>query len=615
MKIKSFLFGMFATVALAACTSEDAVNASGGDGTVSDGTPRYMCVNIMDVNTGSGTNKDIDETASRAGSRANFEVGTDDENNVSSVRFYFFYEDGSAAPVKYVASSKSYVNYLDWSSTDIEDGNTNTGDVNVEKTLKANLVINTEEGDKLPTKMLAILNGKPSATGSLSLSNLRSETGDYKALADAGTFVMVNSVYAKNNERMSCTDISSDKIIKKATGETSEQTIAKAKENPVDVYVERNVAKVQVSNNVTATQASVGGSSVEIYPLVTKSTTGTETTYEYLTIEGEQYFFLPQGWDLTATTNKVYLSKHINPHWNLANFNGWNDSDNYRSYWAENVLSGDNDESGQVYNETFETVGTKFGNSVYANENAATTTSGSARTYPTQVIVAGQLVKKKSDDTYEIATLGHYEGAYFTEDGLLEEMYKKLSLYTDVTGEETERPVLNIKCLMFASATATALKRDSKATVSGQTSSPRCYVELALNGTCDTDGYWTLSDGSNTYKTKLYSGSGTAETALTEAQVLAALNEAGQALLYKNGQTYYWFKVPHLATKDVGEYGVVRNHSYKCNISHIVGLGTPVFDNKETIYPETPVDVESYIAAKINILSWKLVEKNIDLGE
>ena len=91
----------------------------------------------------------------------------------------------------------------------------------------------------------------------------------------------------------------------------------------------------------------------------------------------------------------------------------------------------------------------------------------------------------------------------------------------------------------------------------------------------------------------------------------------GGAKVWKNGYTYYYFDIRHLngsETGDViGKYGVVRNHVYAANINSLAGLGTPVYNPGETIYPEHPTDDDTYIAAEIRILSWRIVNQNIDL--
>jgi hypothetical protein len=84
------------------------------------------------------------------------------------------------------------------------------------------------------------------------------------------------------------------------------------------------------------------------------------------------------------------------------------------------------------------------------------------------------------------------------------------------------------------------------------------------------------------------------------------------AMVYKNGMTYYYTPVRHLGSDgSASEYGVVRNHIYKVNISDISGFGTPVYDPDTDIeIPQRPADTKSYVAAEVRILSWKVVKNN-----
>jgi hypothetical protein len=79
--------------------------------------------------------------------------------------------------------------------------------------------------------------------------------------------------------------------------------------------------------------------------------------------------------------------------------------------------------------------------------------------------------------------------------------------------------------------------------------------------------------------------------------------------------TYYWTDIKHLGAQGkTAEYGVVRNHVYKVNITDITGYGTPVYDGtSDFINLEKPEDITTYVSAQINILSWRLVEHNYEL--
>ena len=62
-----------------------------------------------------------------------------------------------------------------------------------------------------------------------------------------------------------------------------------------------------------------------------------------------------------------------------------------------------------------------------------------------------------------------------------------------------------------------------------------------------------------------------------------------------------------------GNYGVVRNHYYIITVNSIRNLGKAVNVPDERIIPNDD-DVKNYfVAAKINVLSWKVVRQSVDL--
>lgn len=75
-------------------------------------------------------------------------------------------------------------------------------------------------------------------------------------------------------------------------------------------------------------------------------------------------------------------------------------------------------------------------------------------------------------------------------------------------------------------------------------------------------------------------------------------------LWWNNGVTSYWQNIEHLAE---GVFGVVRNHIYDYNVTAFNGLGIPG-DN-----PGKPEDKESYMAAALRVLNWRVVSHNVTL--
>ena len=87
-------------------------------------------------------------------------------------------------------------------------------------------------------------------------------------------------------------------------------------------------------------------------------------------------------------------------------------------------------------------------------------------------------------------------------------------------------------------------------------------------------------------------------------------------MIYKNGMTYYSTDIRH--SGDAGsasEFGVVRNHVYKVNITNISGIGTPFYES-DVDYgaSERPVDSQSYLAAEVRILSWRVVQNDYSVN-
>ena len=81
--------------------------------------------------------------------------------------------------------------------------------------------------------------------------------------------------------------------------------------------------------------------------------------------------------------------------------------------------------------------------------------------------------------------------------------------------------------------------------------------------------------------------------------------------------TYYIVDIKHLgASGGSAEYGVVRNHVYQIAINSIKGYGSPIYSGLDFVVesPEYPEEDEaSYVAARINVLSWKVVTQGVEI--
>ncbi|MDE6714868.1 MAG: Mfa1 fimbrilin C-terminal domain-containing protein, partial [Muribaculaceae bacterium] len=112
---------------------------------------------------------------------------------------------------------------------------------------------------------------------------------------------------------------------------------------------------------------------------------------------------------------------------------------------------------------------------------------------------------------------------------------------------------------------------------------------------------------------------------LTQMSVQDEVNSylpAKQTWAYKDGMMYYNIPIRHLrplpadnaSDKSIlsGMYGVVRNHWYQVTIGNVTNLGHAVYRPSEHIIP--PSDATRYmIGSKINILSWRMVSQTAEL--
>lgn len=543
---------------LAGCSQEE-IAPNGEDNGNGEANTSYMAVNLV--------SSDVMGTRAALG----YEDGSDVENHVTKVRFYFFNGVGGAVNVKLQPTNGSYVNYYDWTPKDGDQSDGTNDKDDIESKLKATIVINTKAGDGIPQRIAAVLNPTGLDNNSKSLTDLKAVVADYAAsgLTQKGAFVMFNSVGGGGK------DFSTTLIEKKHLCKTE----AEALTNPVTIHVERSVAKVRV------TLDSDLGFSDNKLALKDKDS-------KDLKVGGEQVYLQLDGWGLTAETSEGRLIKKINPGWEGT---WWYTS--YRSFWAINSMTATN--RYHSYND----ISTSFGkdNVLYTNENAQLTDIGGGAagqaTERTKFILKGKLCKANGD----AFTIVRHIGAHFADSPSETEAENLKELKKSILGQ------LSANGYNYYYSTTEGRKQigegDLKIVIATQEenedSKNNCYVYAQL----------TTDAAAKTWYTSLEGGTAI-ENAATEINGKLANEEiVDRALVWNSGMTYYYQKIKHL--KDFE--GVVRNHIYAINVTKIAGLGTPVYDPGETIYPETPEENDHYIAAQINILSWRVVDEDYEL--
>lgn len=538
MKLKYWAMSLLACGGMLACTNEDVTGENNGQG---EGTEvSYLAVNIMNAG-GPMTRAD------------DYVDGSDAENQVTKVRFYFFDNNGNACTVS--GASNNY--------KDVTPGmNTETATDNIEEISNVVLVLDNVKGT-IPYSMVAIVNPPSSLDGNKSLSDLQTEA-DYSSFTTAGNFVMSNSVYADGGK----------KICETIIGPYLQKTQAAAEADPVNVYVERVLAKV----TVTLTGADKDNDSYCV-----AGTSGTDNAIYAKVV----------GWQVADYRNQSFLLKSISPSWDntTLGITPWSSADYHRSFWATSTGTVTNSYSWTEIN----TAGMPI--QVYTQENTPTATVTDTKNNDlTKVIVAVQLVDKDGNAAPRYQYLG---GEYASAEAILNAIAPNFSEYYIKTGDNQYTPI-SASELQFVKGSA----------VSGD--SYRAYPQLKTSFDSAIEGE----------KTNLYTkeSSGT-YTVVSDNSTVNNLLKAYSAQIWTEGRCYYYTTIPHLATSGLGQYGVVRNHVYQITIKDISGFGTPVYDptpddssDDEDIDPETPTDDASYLAAKVNILAWRVVAKDVTLG-
>ena len=558
---KYFLFmSVLASLFLAGCSQEE-IAPDGEDNGSGEANTSYMAVNLM--------SSDVKGTRAAAG----YEDGSVDENNVEKVRFYFFTANGAIAPVKFL--NGSYVNYYDWTPGEKDQKEDVVDTDDTESVLNATIVISTKDGDKLPQSIAAVLNPTGLKDKSMNLTELKGVVTDYAdpVLTSKGKFVMFNSVYGKDKAEVCAVPIESTNL---------QKTPGNAEKNPITIYVERSVAKVKVSLGT-----DVASASSDKLQLADKD--GND-----LKVGGEQVYLKLGGWSLTAETTEGRLVKAIDPTWAS---DWWNGSGAFahRSFWAINSKDAAN-----KYSVNYNDITTLFTTAKYTNENALDYDTESPINR-TKVILKGQLCKADGSNFTIVRHLGAHFADTYSETPADNLPALKANILSQLTANgynyylenEQTRTGLSANDLKIVIATQDKIENSKN----------NCYVYAQLTDEAAQKTWYNSLDK-------------TVTTTITASEINNNLKDkdiVDWALVWKDGMTYYYYEIIHYGIGENATKGVVRNHIYDTKITKIAGLGTPVYNPDEVIYPEKPDENNHYIAAEINILSWRIVSNEYAL--
>lgn len=571
---------------VASCSSED---VAGGDSQNDKGATSFLAVNIENVGSA---------PASRSYPQGGgtYEDGTADESKITNVRFYFFNGDGTP----YLLANNG-VNYLDQTVETNGADHDHTAEIKT----KAVLVLKGET-KAVPASVIAVINPKvldnttTLKSGTMTLSELRTSATGSKFYDETNGFVMSNSVYESAGQDVCSTPVANSVF---ATAED-------ATKNPVDIYVERVNAKVNAKIDATYKrdgettpawttnaegkyQIKVGSIDVTTYD---ENTNAIPTTTKY------PVYAVVQGWQLADADGKAELCKQISTSWYAGELgiSPWTTSDYHRCFWSKSVpiTSGQQGGVNRPVNHAFKDITLSLSDAfsptpVYTLPNTPDKVVKNPKTSVndlTKLIVAANLVYKDNNDNYKPAQVCQYRGlTYLGEEAVKKQIVGGFARYFKKTTTKSGDVYKSIGASDIAFKTVS------------ESSEVKDYEVVA-----------TLASGVG----DLYVKNGETYEPVSKDVVNDALAKEEAQVRSTDGATYYYTPIKHLGEAGkLGEYGIVRNHSYQVTIQNIQGFGTPVYDPKKEIDPMIPSDDNTYLAASVKVLSWRVVSSNVDLDQ
>lgn len=575
--------GLMLTVA--SCSSSDDITGGNG-GENAEGSTSYIAVNLKTVgNAPTGNARQTRYTDSQNGT---YEDGVGVENKIKSVRFYFFNADGTPYILNNVNGKGNYIDRV---------VNVNPGDQSqtVEGITETVLVLNGEN-HVAPASMLTVINPDINPEllqngAALRWSVMRKELKGTK-FYDNDHFMMSNSTYEEAGNDLCTTQL---------TGKTYASS-DDAQSHPVNVYVERVNAKVNA--NVVGTNFEKETADVIFDGVSMKDNQKTKVGVLSLakedgTTDQKNIFAYIVGWGLASENRKAELFKQIDTQKftdEILGISPWSSADYHRSFWSLSVpFGGTGADKNEPVNYKFSEYTHKLGDAVYTLPNTPTEVIDDAHVYDntlTKFVVAARLAYKDADGNLKPAEICEYKGQEFLgTDNLKKTFVKEISrFYKKVSAPGEPDKYENL------------------------TPSDITFTTTAPSGT-QAKNYEVFATLANPDIT-LYEQKGGVWNEVTDKSVVYNMLQGTPAEVRTGGMAYYYTTIKHLGKKGkLGEYGIVRNHSYQISLNSIKGFGTPVYNPEKIIVPAIPSNDKTYLAAKINVLSWRVVPSQVDLDK
>lgn len=559
-----------------ACSKENVTSNQGG----SDAN-QYMAVDIA-MSVGSSTKAPSDY---RDGSEAESTV------NVKNSIFLFYDAYGNFLTSGVISATEGSVD---------ENGNlkltTNNQSGYVEKESKAVIVLGPTR--LRPALVLAVLNyNNCDALRNLSLADAHTQVDNRAISTEAGKFTMTNSVYVDGKNIVNATPIAASSV-----KETKEEAL----KTPVQIYVEREVAKVNMKAKDGLKKTADGKICFE--------TPNAESVLDGVKVSAR---IVVDGWAANAFNTTSYLVKDVPTSWLVTNpFANWYDEAAKRTFWAQDPnYSGSEkyvfgrtpeDEPGTYKNVKYLSWNDAAQNKVdsynYMYENttdkaSARVNGGELANVPT-ILIAAHVETAKTGAAWERQDIYKFGGLFYTDEALnnyaAEQILKGKLHWEYTTAEGSKTASVEPKQIV---ATFIANVVDNSGSVK---------VKVAKI-TAPAEGAKLMKEDNSVIES--------ADWAKTVEDILNGENGFNIAkkelVCFKNGMCYYQVPIKHNQTDEDVAYGTVRNHIYELTLSKIAKIGNPVFDPEEKLVLIPGKEKNYYVSAELKVLKWRVITQDV----
>lgn len=575
MKLKNILCGILVCGAFCACSDQESENSNkprSFDGKA------YLRVNITDANSTRATGGDL-------------EYGDATEHEVVNADFFFYDTNGI-----FIARA----NVWD-SGTENEDNPAG----NIEFFGKSVIVLKGLTETNHPKHLVTVLNTPEDFEPANTLDEMKTLLAG--SIYNGSHFTMSTTSYGRTSAAVPyfVTEVS-ESDFKKELDEAQNAT-------PVDIYVERLAAKVTLrvdNDQLVPVEGKPGIYKIKVTVAgdPNKQEQGTQTGAADIYVR-----FL--GWGLNATAKDSYIVKNIETTWSDTDLGfAWNDAVRFRSYWGKSYNYGKQD--GKYPDVSAEAavaeylnyinadnLTKQFGQSAYCAENSNTSeiVSEYLHSAVTSILLKAQIL----DENEQPLEMIRYNGT----------LYKRNDYLNYVLNTLQKGNKLNLYCLEDE-ATGKYVQIDHNCVELANDRDGKVYLKLK-----------PLAAGTSLYRKSGETYAPASDTELGEVEKnMKDFNAYNEAIGYKDGLMYYNIPIEHLnnaaTTTDaenkrvipVAKYGIVRNHHYVVTVNSLTKIGKGIFDPEEEIVPGKNDEKDTYyVGARINILSWKIVNQNVNL--